>query len=173
MTLSNKSVAGTILFIAGVIYIFGVGFGEHYSNTLVLNSSVVLLGLLIIIGAVFFQRGQKATVFSILLILAGIGTIGVGLLSVGSNEYYALAYLGYIFFGLAAIMSYKYEKSPLSTLSVLLGIAALILFALWVSGVNLGSGTTISASSVDNLILPWLIGFGAHIIADADKKASM
>ena len=172
MTVNNKIVAGTILFVAGVIYIFGFGFGEHYSNNLVSNSSIVLLGLLMIVGAGFFQMAKKSTAFTILLALAGIGTIGVGVFSVGSNIYYAFADLGYLFFAFAAIVSYKYERSPLSIISVLLGILALILFGLWVSGVSIG-GIVISPSSVDNLILPWLIGFGAHIIGDSDKKPAM
>lgn len=172
MTVNKKTVAGTILFVAGVIYVFGVGFGEHYSNNLVLTSSVALLGLLMIVGAVFFQMAQKSTSFTLLLALAGVGTTGVGVFSVGSNVYYAFAYLGYLFFAFAAIVSYKYERSPLSIISLLLGILALMMFGLWVSGVSI-DGIVISPSSVDNLILPWLIGFGAHIIGDSDKKPAM
>jgi hypothetical membrane protein len=128
--------------------------------------------LLMIVGAVFFQLARKSTVFTILLALAGIGTIGVGVFSVGSNVYYAFAYLGYLFFAFAAIVSYKYERSPLSIISLLLGILSLIMFGLWVSGVSIG-GMVISPSSVDNLILPWLIGFGAHIIGESDRKPAV
>jgi hypothetical protein len=170
MTFANKTVAGTLLFVGGVIYVFGVGIGIHYSNTTVLNASEVLVGLLIIAGAIFIQKALKSMPFTILLILAGIGAFYI-LLPLNSNEYYALAYMGYIFFGLAAIMSYKFEKSPLSYISVLLGILALIMFALWVSGINLGSGVKIAPSVVDDLIVPWLLGFGAHIIGNSDNTS--
>ena len=168
MTSVNKTVAGTLLFVGGVIYVVGVGFGEHFNNNTIFNASIVLMGLFVIAGAILIQRALKSVPFTIMLILGGIGTIGVGLLTVNSNEYLALAYVGYIFFGLAAIMSYKFEKSPLSYLSVLLGVLTLIAFALWVFGVDLGSGIKVSPVLVDDLILPWLIGFGAHIIGKSD-----
>lgn len=170
MNFGNKTIAGTLLFVGGVISVFGVGIGEHYSNNTVLNASIVLTGLLIIAGAIFIQKALKSMPFTIMLILGGIGAFYI-LLPLNSNEYYALAYIGYIFLGLAAIMSYKFEKSPLSYISVLLGILALIMFALWVSGINLGSGVKISPSAVDNLILPWLLGFGAHIMGNADSTS--
>ena len=161
MTFLYKTAAGTILFVSGVIYVFGVGFGAHYSNNAVLDASVVLAGLLIIAGAIFIQRALKSMPFTILLILAGISAFYI-LLPGGSNEYHALAYIGYIFSGLAAIVSYKFVKSPLSYIFALLGILALIMLGLWVSGVDLGSGVKITSSAIDNLILPWLIGFGAY-----------
>ena len=170
MIFANKTVAGTMLFVGGVIYVFGVGIAEHYSNTTVLNTSVILSGLLIIAGAIFIQRALKSMPFTILLILAGISAFYI-LLPGGSNEYNALAYIGYIFAGLAAIMSYKFVKSPMSYISVLLGILALIMFGLWVSGVDLGSGVKISSSAIDNLILPWLIGFGAYMIGDSGNTS--
>lgn len=133
MTLANKTVAGTILFVSGVIYVFGVGLAEHYSNTAGLNTAVILSGLLVIAGAVFIQRAFKSIPFTILLILAGLGAFYI-LLTSGSNEYWVLADIGYIAAGLAAIVAYKFVKSPMSYLSVLLGIVALIMFGLWVSG---------------------------------------
>ena len=99
MTFTSKTVAGTLLFVSGVIYVFGVGVAEHYSNTAGLNTSVILSGLLIIAGAVLIQRALKSIPFTILLILAGIGAFYI-LLPVGSNEYWALADIGYIFSGL-------------------------------------------------------------------------
>jgi hypothetical protein len=175
MVFGNKTVAGTLFFVAGVLYVFGVGIGEHYSNNTVLNTSIILGGLLVIAGAIFIQRALKSIPFTIALILGGISAFYI-LLPTGSNEYNALVYIGYIFSGIAAIISYRFVKSPLSYLFILLGILALVMFGLWVSGVDLGSGVKISSSAIDNLILPWLIGFGAYMTGDfsmpmKDKQA--
>ena len=163
MALNYKSAAGTILFIAGVQYVSLVSFADHYSNDTLLNSSVILAGLLLIVAAFFILKAYKSAPFTVLLILAGVGTLGVGLLPLNSNEYLALADLGYIFAGLAAILSYKFSKSPLSYLFMLMGILTLIIFGLWVAG-------QVPPSTADNLVLSWMIAFGANIIGDSDKK---
>ena len=166
MILNNKSIAGTILFIAGVQYVSLVSIGAHYSNNTVLNASVILSGILVIVAAFFIQRAYKSMPFTALLFLSGIGALGIGLLPVNSNEYLALADIGYVVAGLAAIMSYKFSKSPLSYLFALLGILSLVLFVLWIAG-------QVPPSIIDNLVLSWMLAFGAHIIGDADKKPPM
>ena len=172
MTFKNIKIAGSLLFIGGVQYIFGVGAGVHYGNNTVVSSSVVLLGLLLIASAYFILKALKSMPLSILLIIAGIGALGVGFLPWGSTIYYVFAGIGYVSFGISAFLSYKFEKSPLSYMSIVLGALAFIALALWASGIDLGSGTKVTALSVDNLILPWLIGFGATIIADSDETPS-
>jgi uncharacterized membrane protein len=163
MTSRNKTIAGSLLFVGGVAYIFGFGAGSHYRNVMVENASIVILGLLMVASAYFVLKGFKSAIFSVLIALAGIGTIGIGVATWNMDVYYLFAAIGYIFFGLSAIMSYKFVKSPLSYISVLMGALSLILLALWATGVEIG-GSGVSPVTVDNLILPWLIGFGAHII---------
>lgn len=164
MTFGNKTIAGTLLFVSGAIYVLGVGIGEHYSNQTVLSASIALSGLLVIAGAIFIQRAFKSMPFTTLLILGGIGGIGISLLTLNSNEYLALAWISYISSGLAAIMSYKFAKSPVSYIFALLGALTLIMFALWAYGAT-------PPSVIDNLILPWSIGFGAHIIGNSDSTS--
>ena len=171
MAYGNKTIAGSFLFVGGVLYIFGANIGGKYGNDMIVNLSVVLLGLLMIASTYFIQRAFKSTLFSILIAIAGVGTVGVGLFPWGSEIYYVLAGIGYVFFGLSAIMSYKFEKSPLSYLSILLGVLAFIALVLWAFGIDLGSGVKVTPLAVDNLILPWLIGFGAHIIGDSSDKS--
>jgi hypothetical protein len=119
-----------------------------------------------LVSVYFIQKAFKSPIFSAMLTLAGIGTIGVGLLTYASTEYYVFAGLGYVFFAVSAIMSYRYEKAPLSYLSVILGVAALIALGLWAGNVDLGSGTKVTPIIVDTLVLLWLAGFAAHIIGE-------
>jgi uncharacterized membrane protein len=167
MTLGNKTIAGSLLLVGGVAYIFGFGVGSHYSNLQVENASIVVLGLLMVASAYFVQKGFKSAIFSILIALAGIGTIGIGVATFNMDVYLLFAYIGYTFFGLSAIMAYKFVKSPFSYLSVLLGALSLILLGLWVSGIDIG-GATVSPGLIDNVIMPWLIGFGAYIMGASD-----
>ena len=168
MPYGNKTLAGSILFVGAIIYILGTIAGEKFANLTLYNASVVLLGLLMLIAAYFVQSAFKSIVFSALLALAGIGTIGIGLLSYASTEYYVFAGMGYVFFALSAIMSYKYEKAPLSYLSIVLGVAALVALGLWVGNVDLGSGMMVTPIIIDMIVLLWLSGFGAHIIGEKD-----
>jgi uncharacterized membrane protein len=168
MNFGNKTIAGSLLFVGGVVYIFGFGAGAHYGNVQVENASIVVLGLLMVASAYFVQKGFKSIIFSILIALAGIGTIGIGVATWSVDVYNLFAAVGYIFFGLSAIMSYKFAKSPFSYISIALGALALIMLGLWASGVDLGGGIIISPISVDNLVMPWLLGFGAHIIGASD-----
>jgi uncharacterized membrane protein len=167
MTLGNKTIAGSLLFVGGVVYIFGFGLGSHFGNVQLENASIVLLGLLMVASAYFVQKGFNSVIFSILIAVAGIGTIGIGVTTFNMDVYLLFAYIGYIFFGLSAIMAYKFVKSPFSYLSVLLGASSLILLGLWVSGIDIG-GATVSPGLIDNVIMPWLIGFGAYIMGASD-----
>ena len=171
MDYQNKTISGSILFIGSIIYLLGTVLGEKFSivtfyNITLYNASTALLGVLMLIGVYFIYSAFKSPIFSGLIAVAGIGTVGVGLLTYASTEYYIFAGLGYIFFGLSAIMSYRFEKAPLSFLSIILGVAALIAFGLWVGKVDLGSGMTVTPIVIDTLILLWLAGFSAHIIGD-------
>ena len=114
MPYGNKTLSGSILFVGAIIYILGTIAGEKvvgvFANVTLYNASVVLLGVLMLISVYFIQNAFKSIIFSASLALAGIGTIGIGLLTYASTEYYVFAGLGYVFFAISAILSYKYEK---------------------------------------------------------------
>jgi len=167
--MKNKTIAGTLLFLGGILYVLGTVIGDKYGNTMVYNAAVLLLGILMIAGAYFTQLTFKSGIFTILLILAGIGTAGVGLLEKDSTIYFAFAVIGYVAFALSAIFSYKYEKSPLGHFSVVLGLFTLIALVLWFSGMELSPGITITPIIADFPVLLWLIGFGAHILGESNS----
>lgn len=168
MSNGNKTLAGSILFVGSVIYILGTILGEKYGSITLYNASIVLLGILMLVGAYFVQKAFKSIIFSLSLILAAVGTIGVALLTYASTEYYVLAGIGYVFFAISAIISYKYVKTPLNYVSVVLGVAALLALGLWAGNVDLGSGIMVTPITIDMIVLLWLAGFGAHIIGEKD-----
>ncbi len=169
MGYENKTLAGSILFVASVLYLLGTIVGEKFGNMELYSAAIILLGVLMLVSVYFIQKGFNSIIFSGLLGLAAIGTLGVGALTYGSyasTEYYVFAGIGYVFFGLSAIMSYKFEKAPLSYLSVILGAASLLALGLWAGNVDLGSGMKVTPLIIDILILLWLAGFAAHIIGE-------
>ena len=163
---SLKKIAGSILFFGGIIYILGTTIGNKY-NSLISNSSILFLGVSMIIGAYFIQKAISNPVFSILLVLAGIGAAPLGLLSQDSMIYFVFAGIEYVAFGLCAIISYKLVRSPLGYFSIILGIVSYISVALWISGIELSPGISLTPIVADLADRLWLIGFGAYIIGNS------
>ena len=159
----NEKLAGLFFVVGGIVYLWANGAGVHYGSAMLTEIGLVLLGVLMLAGAYFTQVAFKSTLLTIFLVLAAVGSIGVAAAPMGGSVYYALAYLGYASFGISAILSYKYTKSPFNYLFLVLGVLSLIGLLLWVANVNFGSGMTASPTIVDFLALPWLVAFGANI----------
>lgn len=182
----DGTLAGSLLFIAGIINILGIAAGRSFENGFIWNLSVFLLGLLMITSVYFIQKTLNSKVFSILLTMAGIGTIGAALfcgcygllLSVIRDKpllYYPFAILGYFTFGLCAILSYKFTKPPFSYFCIILGVASLVAFAAWISTFKISySGTTTPSILVDYSQSLWLVGFATYLVAkySAEKPTS-
>ena len=162
--MENKKIAGLLLNIGGILYVLGTVIGDKYGNSMIYNLAVLLLGIFMVIGAYFIQLTFKFQPFSILLAIAGLGTAALGLVEQDSMIYFAFAGIGYMAFAFSAIVSYKFEKSPLGYVSIALGLFTLIAVVLWVSGLELSPEITITPIIADFPILLWLISFGAHII---------
>jgi len=165
MSLGNKDISGLLFFVGPVIYFMGDIIKTRFAIGISHNLGMSLLGVFMIVGAYFLYRAVNSKIFSISLVLAGVGSLGVGVygyLDFLSTIYYVFAGLAYLFFILSAIMAYKYEKSPFSYVSVILGLTSLIALILWVGQVDL----RVTPIFVDFPILLWLTGFGAHLIAE-------
>ena len=79
MHYKNGILAGSLLLVAGIVDVLGIAGGGSFESGLVWNLSVFLFGLLLIVSAYFVQKALNSKVFSFLLAVAGIGTIGVAL----------------------------------------------------------------------------------------------
>ena len=76
----KPDLADSLLFIGAVVYVLRTISGERvFENMDIYNLSVVLLGVFMIAGAYFLQRAFKSVVFSILVVIAGIYSLGIGL----------------------------------------------------------------------------------------------
>ena len=143
-------------------------------TSIIFNSSVFLLGLLVIVGAYFVWRGFNSRIFSVLAVTAGLGAMGVGLFPETAGVIHDIVSLiTFVFAGLSAIVSYGLQKAPLSYFSILLGAMTLGALALFGSDIFLGLGPGGMERMIIYPALIWATGFAAHLIASATNAKTM
>ncbi len=187
----NRRIAGSLLFVGGVLCVLGIIVAEAlypgYStsdnyisdlgvgpSSLIFNSSVFLLGILAVIGAYFIQEAFGFRLFSLFAAITGIGAMGVGLFPEDAGVIHAVfSLITFLFAGLSAIISYRLQKPPFSYYSVILGVTALLALVLFASGVFLGLGKGGMERMIAYPALLWAIGFGGHLTGySSDTSAS-
>lgn len=192
MTFSNRNISGLLLFV-GVVQVIlfqticqtvypGYSVGQQAISDMgnwdlagnyaaVFNLSAVLFGLLIITGAYFVRRELKSKLFVSLLALVGICNISLGVIAEEISRVHGILFLIMsVSWVVAAVLSYKFVKSPFSYLSVGLGSVSLLVFILSILGKYVSSGFIfgfglggIERLSVYPLWL-WMLGFGAYLM---------
>ena len=139
--------------------------------TLIFNSSVFLLGVLVIADVYFILQALKSKVFTILVAIAGIGALGVGLFTEDLLLLHAaFTVITFAFAGISAIASYKVGKPPFSYISAVLGTITLIALPLMVTGNDLGLGIGGMERLIAYPSLLWIMGFGAHLMGHQNDK---
>ena len=180
--LDNKT-AGAILFIGAIQFIIvGLVIAEasypNYSvadnyisdlgvgpSAFIFNTSVFILGILVIVGSYFVHKTYHRTLFTILLTITGVGAAGVGIFTENAGLLHPIFSLfAFVFGALAAIVSYRLLRSPLSFFSIILGIFSLLAIVLFGSGNYLGLGAGGMERMVAYPTLLWGLGFGGHLI---------
>jgi hypothetical membrane protein len=195
MNYDNKRIAGLLIFVGTVQFVLavviseavysGYSVGQQQMSDLgdwslagnyaaIFNVSIILLGMFIIAGAYFIQRGFKNRLFPSLLVISGIGWVGIGVFALNTSlPVHLLSAQFAMAFGLASVfMSYKFEKSPLSYVSVILGAVTLLAIVLSMSGqINSGFYLGLGLGGMQRFMiypgLLWMLGFGAYLIGDS------
>jgi hypothetical membrane protein len=198
MNYNNKRIAGLLFFVGVVQFVLavviseaiysGYSVGQQYMSDLgdwslagnsaaIWDASAILLGVFIIAGAYFIQRGFKNRLFTSLLVISGVGTVAIGVVAENiSFPMHSVFALIAMVFGLASvILSYKFEKSPLSYVSVILGAVTLLATALSLSGHTssgfyLGLGLGGMERFIAYSLLLWMLGFGAYLIGESSDS---
>ena len=190
MRYDDRKVAGILLFVGSVQFLFGLviaeslyqsySVSENYisdlgvgATALIFNSSVFLLGVLAVACACFIQRAFGSRPLFILLTLTGVGAMGVGVFPETAGAVHAIASLiTFLFGGLSAIVSYKLQKPPLSYVSVLLGALSLVALVLFGSGTYLGLGKGGMERMIAYPTLLWAVGFGGYLTGYSEETAT-
>ncbi|HEV2226658.1 MAG TPA: DUF998 domain-containing protein [Nitrososphaerales archaeon] len=199
MTLSNAAKAGMALFAGAVQYSIGLILSEIYypnynvslntisdlgancstsgcvinqPSSIIFNSSVALLGLLVLVGAYFLQRAFHWKPATVMIALAGIGALGVGFFPETAGVWHGLfSLIVFLFAGLSAVVTARFQRRPMSYFSVVLGLATLVALVLYVGGNYVGLGPGGLERMVAYPVLLATIAFGGHLMAmnDASK----
>jgi hypothetical membrane protein len=203
MAYPKEMVAGALFFVAVTQFILGLTIAEalhpgysvsaNYVSDLgigpfsvVFNSSVFLLGLLLLVGTYFLRHISELKTVKILLFLMALSAMGVGIF----NKEFTIAHgavssLAFLFAGLSAIASAKVLKSPFSLISILLGVMTIGALALYSIGMTT-SGSLTSNIEYDSTfylglgpggmermivypVLMWLAGFSGHLATQREK----
>jgi hypothetical membrane protein len=198
MNYSNGKVAGTLFFIAAAQFVFGLiisealypsySISDNYisdlgvgSSAIVFNTSVFILGLLMIIGAYFLHRAFNFTMLTVMLVLTAVGAIGVGIFTENSGTIHPIvSFIAFLFGGLSAIFSvicsyvheFKLVKMPFSIIAVILGLVTLGAMALFAGGIYLGIGKGGMERMIVYPLLMWGAGFGGYLISHPEKPAT-
>ena len=143
-------------------YVSDLGVGN---SALLFNGSIFIIGLLISTSACLIFQRFRNKLFSVLLFLGGIGTMGVGVFPETTGSIHlAFALIAFLCGGLSMIASYMIVKKPLSIISIALGVVTLSALILFIARVFLGLGQ----GGMERLIvypeLIWCIAFGGYLL---------
>ncbi|HZY47926.1 MAG TPA: DUF998 domain-containing protein [Candidatus Bathyarchaeia archaeon] len=190
MQLSDRMLAGTLAFIGGVECLVGISVAEElypgYSvsanyisdlgatcrasctvmqpASVVFNSSVAILGGLVIASSLFFYRSTQRKLLTAFLVMGGIGGLGVGFFPETTGIAHAIfSLIVFLFGGLSAILSYQVQQFPMNYFSIVLGVVTLVALALFTSGNYAGLGPGGMERMIAYPALLWLVGFGAYL----------
>ena len=191
MAYDNRRVAGAIIFVAGAQFVFGMlvaealypnySISQNYISDLgagpsaaIFNSSVFLLGLMVVAGAYFVQRSFRNRLVTGLLVLAGVGAMGVGIFPENYPVMHEIVSdVAFIFGGLAPIAAYRLLRKPFNYFSAVLGLVSLcamvLLSAQYTFGLGeqyfLGLGPGGMERMIVYPILLWEMGLGGYLVA--------
>jgi hypothetical membrane protein len=190
MAYSSGKVAGALIFIAASQFVLGLIVAEAlYPNyiisdkyisdlgvgpsSMIFNSSVFLMGLLLIIGTYFLQRAFNFKALTVLLILAALGTMGVGVFTENSGTFHpVVSLIAFLFGGLSTMFSFKLVRKPFSVIAAILGLMSLGALVLFASKNYLGLGAGGMERMILYPILMWGAGFGGALIAQPEKQTN-
>ena len=134
------------------------------------DTSIAVLGILIIVGAYFLHRAYRWMPATVMITLAGVGGLGVGLFPETTGIVHVIfSDTTFIFAGLSAIILYRVQKKPMKYFSVVLGFMDLIACGLFALGIYLGLGVGGMERMIVYPTLLWAIGFGGHMMGLEDK----
>jgi len=196
MAYSGGKVAGALFFVAVTQFVLGLIVSEAlysgYSisdnyisdlgvgpSSMIFNSSVFLMGLLLIIGTYFLQRAFHFELLTVMLVLTAIGAMGVGVFTEDFGTIHAVVSLiTFLFSGLSAIFSvicsyvhkFSLVKMPFSAISVILGLITLGALGLFVGKIYLGLGVGGMERMIVYPVLMWIAGFGGYLIAYPEER---
>ncbi len=144
-------------------YISDLGVGPA---ALIFDSSIILVGLVVLATAWFLFRAFKDRLVSVVVALAGVGAISVGVFTEAFGVIHSLVSLWtFIFIALSAILAMRIVRPPFQYVSILLGLLSYAALGLYVSTTYLGLGPGGMERMIVWPVLVWGLAFGGYLLA--------
>ncbi len=194
---SRIKVSGALLFLASTQFLFGMLLAEtlypgynisvnyisdlgatcHTTCTivqpssLIFDSSVFLLGALLVLAAYLFRQGSGSVLAPLLIGMTGLGAMGVGVFPETTGVLHDIVSLvAFAGGGLATLATFKFSRPVLCYFAAILGTMTLVALVLYASGIYLGLGAGGMERVVVFPVITWGIGFGGYLTARADDS---
>ena len=201
-----QKIAGVLLSIAGVAILMGIITGEALypapyntaKNTIsdlggtmpseggvvlqpsatIFVATMLVTGVMIIIGAYFVHRSFERWAATIPLALLGIGVLGVGVFPGYVPVVHPIfALIAFVSGGVAAVMAYKVTTSPFRYISIALGVITLVSVILafffleaWAFVATLGEGGI--ERWIAYPVVLWLVMSGGYLMGRSNRESS-
>ena len=146
--------------------------GVIASTALLFNASLVVVGVLNVLGGFLYYRSHRRGWVLVLFVLAAIGAVGTGAFPLdrgGVHSLFALA--SFLFFNVEAIAAGALVSGAMRLISVLAGALGLVFVVLMVigDGGNAAAFGAIGYGGTERMIiypaLLWMLALGGHLMA--------
>jgi hypothetical membrane protein len=139
-------------------------------TAVIFNTSMIILGMLLIFTAIIYHPSHEKWLFSLLLALTGIGAMGVGIFNENLSPLHDIfAGMTFIFGGFSAIWSSRLIRFPLSSCVLFLGCLTLVFSILLAYGIYLCLGPGGTERMIVYPIILWGAVFGGYLM-DSDQR---
>jgi hypothetical membrane protein len=164
-------------------YDFGGGaisdLGVIPQTALLFNSSLVLIGVLNLIGGYFLHRSHASTWILATFFLAGLGAIGAGLIPLHTSDLHSIfALLAFVFFNVEALACAGLVRGPMRIVSLITGIVGLGFVVLMVIG-DSGNAAVfgpIGHGGAERMIvypvMLWMLAFGGYLLGESGDRST-
>lgn len=152
--------------------------GTIDETALLFNTSLVVLGILNIVGGYFFFRAHRRTGLFAVFVLAGIGAMGAGIVTLDTPGIHGIfALIAFLFFNIQAVWSGLTVMGPMKAISVgagAIGLFFLVIHFLSDAGIMDLYGPIGHGGSERMIVYPailWLLAFSGYLMAPALLRA--
>jgi hypothetical membrane protein len=152
--------------------------GVFKETALLFNASLLAVGLLNIVGGLLFYRSHRRPWVLATYVLAGVGAIGAGLITLGTSDLHSLfALVAFVCFNLEAIATGGIVNGPLRAVSILAGLVGFVFVVLMVigDGGNTAAFGAIGHGGTERMIvypaMLWMLALGGYLMAATDREA--
>ncbi len=193
--MNKLKLSGSLYFFAGAIVLMGIitaeafypsGYGtfkneisdlgttrqpnsvSYEPSSSIFNTVMLLAGLMVLVASFYQHKYFKKLLFTIPVMLCGLGFVGVGIFPGNVRPYHGMAsMLTFISGGFCAFTSFKVVSYPFKYISVLFGFITLATYIIAV----FAPGLLISFIGIGGVerwvaypVMLWLTGFGGYLM---------